>query len=653
MPTKLSPDQDALAVSVIRGLAMDAPLAAKSGHQGTAMALAPLAHVLYSRVMRHSPQDPYWINRDRFILSCGHASILQYALLFLSGYGLEMNDIKQFRQWQSATPGHPEVGHTAGVEVTTGPLGQGFANGVGMAIAEAHLRARFGSSLQDHTTYVVAGDGCLMEGVSHEAASLAGHLQLDHLVCIFDDNKITIDGSTSLSCSDDVSMRFRSYGWHVIEAGDIANDLDALEKVLTSARDHRGAPVLVVLRTHIGYPSPDHTDNHEAHGNPFNAAHVTSTKNLMGIPDEPFWASADLVESYRAHCAARGQDQIHDWHRASTQQQRDDFDRTYSLEPADGWKSLLPQFDGDSKLATRQAFQKILEASIESIPTILSGAADLTGNTGTKIGGASAFSATQPEGTQVYYGIREHAMGSALVGMAMHGGVLPVAGTFFVFADYMRPAIRLAALSQAKCVFVFSHDSVGVGEDGPTHQPVEHLATLRAIPGLQVIRPADQNETRESWVAAVEHDGPTAIILSRQNVPSITDGSAVVRGAGIVHAVDAPTVVLVATGSEVSVALEASRVLAQQNIHAQVVSFPSWDRLEQQPRAFQETVFPAGVPVVSIEAASTFGWARWATASVGIDRFGASAPGSEALDKLGINVTNVVDRVNTMLARGK
>ena len=653
MPTKLTPDQDALAVSVIRGLAMDAPLAAKSGHQGTAMALAPLAHALYSRVMKHSPQDPHWINRDRFILSGGHASILQYALLFLSGYGLEMNDIKQFRQWQSATPGHPEVGHTAGVEVTTGPLGQGFANGVGMAIAEAHLRARYGSTLQEHTTYVVAGDGCLMEGVSHEAASLAGHLQLDHLVCIFDDNKITIDGSTSLSCSDDVSMRFRSYGWHVIEAGDIANDLDALEKVLVSARDHRGAPTLIVLRTHIGYPSPDHTDNHEAHGNPFNASHVTSTKNLMGIPDEPFWASADLVESYRAHCAARGQEHINDWHHASTQQQRDAFERAYSLEPADNWKSLLPQFDSDSKLATRQAFQKVLEAAVESIPTILSGAADLTGNTGTKIGGASAFSATQPEGTQVYYGIREHAMGSALVGMAMHGGVLPVAGTFFVFADYMRPAIRLAALSQAKCIFVFSHDSVGVGEDGPTHQPIEHLATLRAIPGLQVIRPADQNETREAWVAAVEHNGPTAIILSRQNVPSITDGSAVMRGAGIVHAVDSPTVVLVATGSEVSVALESSRVLAQQNIHAQVVSLPSWDRLEQQPQAFQDSLFPVGVPVVSIEAASTFGWSRWATASVGIDRFGASAPGSEALDKLGINVTNLVNTVNSVLSRGK
>lgn len=653
MPTKLTPDQDALAVSVIRGLAMDAPLAAKSGHQGTAMALAPLAHVLYSRVMKHSPQDPHWINRDRFILSGGHASILQYALLFLSGYGLEMNDIKQFRQWQSATPGHPEVGHTAGVEVTTGPLGQGFANGVGMAIAEAHLRARYGSSLQDHTTYVVAGDGCLMEGVSHEAASLAGHLQLDHLVCIFDDNKITIDGSTSLSCSDDVSMRFRSYGWHVIEAGEIADDLDALEKVLVSARDHRGAPTLVVLRTHIGYPSPDHTDNHEAHGNPFNASHVTSTKNLMGIPDEPFWASADLVKSYRAHCAARGQEHINDWHNASTQQQRDVFERAYSLEPADNWTSLLPQFDGDSNLATRQAFQKVLEVSVGSIPTILSGAADLTGNTGTKIGGASAFSASQPEGTQVYYGIREHAMGSALVGMAMHGGVLPVAGTFFVFADYMRPAIRLAALSQAKCIFVFSHDSVGVGEDGPTHQPIEHLATLRAIPGLQVIRPADQNETREAWVAAVEHNGPTAIILSRQNVRSITDGSAVMRGAGIVHAVDSPTVVLVATGSEVSVALESSRVLAQQNIHAQVVSLPSWDRLEQQPQAFQDSLFPVGVPVVSIEAASTFGWSRWATASVGIDRFGASAPGSEALNKLGINVTNLVNTVNFVLARGK
>ena len=652
MPHKLTPDQDALAVSVIRGLAMDAPLAAKSGHQGTAMALAPLAHVLYSRVLKHSPQNSGWKNRDRFILSGGHASILQYALLFLSGYGLEIEDIKQFRQWQSATPGHPEVGHTAGVEVTTGPLGQGFANAVGMAIAESHLQARYGSALQDHTMYVIAGDGCFMEGVSHEAASLAGHLGLDNLVCIFDDNKITIDGSTSLSCSDDVRMRFNSYGWNVIDAGDIANDLDALEKVLISARDHRGAPTLIVLRTHIAYPSPDHTDNHEAHGNPFNASHVTSTKDVMAIPDEPFWAPDDLVNAYRTHCEARGQAFVDEWNQASTPEQHADFERVYSLEPTDGWKSKLPQFDSSSMLATRQAFQKILEASVEALPTVISGAADLTGNTGTKIGGAEAFSAANPAGRQVYYGIREHAMGSALVGMAMHGGVLPVAGTFFVFADYMRPAIRLAALSQAKCIFVFSHDSVGAGEDGPTHQPVEHLSTLRAIPGLQVIRPADQNETREAWIAAVEHDGPTAIILSRQNVPSITDGSAVERGGAIVHDVASPAVVIVATGTEVSVALEASSALAQRNIQARVVSLPSWDRLEKQTPQFKESLFPVGVPVVSVEAASTFGWARWATASVGIDRFGASAPGSLVLDKLGINATHVVDVVSGVLDQG-
>ncbi len=649
----LTPTQDALAVSVIRGIAMDAPLAAKSGHQGTAMALAPLAHVLYSRVMKHSPQNPQWMNRDRFILSGGHASILQYALLFLSGYGLEVEDLRQFRQWKSATPGHPEAGHTAGVEVTTGPLGQGFANAVGMAIAQAHLEARYGSALQSHKMYVIAGDGCLMEGISHEAASLAGHLKLDNLVCIFDDNKITIDGSTSLSCSDDVHMRFRSYGWNVIDAGDISNDLDALEKVLLAGRDYRGRPTLIVLRTHIGYPSPDHTDSHEAHGNPFNASHVTATKKLMGIPDEPFWIPDELLHAYRTHCAVLGSSYVDAWSQASTKDQHGELASVYSLVPTKGWQALLPQFDGSSMLATRQAFQKVLEASVDALPTLMSGAADLTGNTGAKIGGAEPFSAANPSGKQVYYGIREHAMGGAIVGMAMHGGVLPVAGTFFVFADYMRPAIRLAALSGAKCIFVFSHDSVGVGEDGPTHQPVEHLSTLRAIPGLQVIRPADQNETRQAWIAAVEHDGPTAIVLSRQNVPSITDGSAVVNGGAVVHKVESPAVVIVATGSEVSIALECSVVLAQDGISAQVVSLPSWDRLEKQSQEFKDSLFPLGVPVVSVEAASTFGWARWANRSVGIDRFGASAPGSEVLDKLGINVPNVIDVVRSVLKRNK
>ena len=625
---------------------MDAPLAAKSGHQGTAMALAPLAHVLYSRVMKHHPTDAQWADRDRFILSIGHASILQYAMLFLSGYGLEMEDIKAFRQWDSLTPGHPEVGHTVGVEVTTGPLGQGFANAVGMAIAEEHLRARFGAESQDHHTWVIAGDGCLMEGVSHEAASLAGHLQLERLICVFDDNKITIDGSTSLACSDDVPARFRSYGWNVIEAGDIANDCDALEQVLNNAKHHKGAPTLVVLRSHVGYPSPDFTDKHEAHGNPFTKEHVSATKKVMGIPDEPFWAPSDVVSTYRTHCANRCLDTYNTWS-THTSNTRNEFSEMWNSPPTPG---ELPVFGSDSQLATRVAFQQVLDATLPSLPQVLSGSADLTGNTGVKMSGATAFSATSRDGRQVYYGIREHAMGAAIVGMALHGGVVPIGGTFFVFADYMRPAIRLAALSRARCVFVFSHDSVGVGEDGPTHQPVEHLATLRAIPGLQVIRPADQNETAHAWKVALQYDGPTALVLSRQNVPAITDGSAVITGAGVIRKVDSPDLIIVATGSELSVAMGAADVLSGASITAQVVSMPSWDRFASQESSFQNSVFPHGVPVVSVEAATTFGWDRYADAMVGIDRFGASAPGNVVMEQLGINVANVVATAKKALA---
>lgn len=627
---------------------MDAPLAAKSGHQGTAMALAPLAHVLFSRVMKYDPADTTWPDRDRFILSGGHASILQYAALFLAGHGLTMADLKAFRQWDSATPGHPEVGHTKGVEVTTGPLGQGFANAVGMAIAESHLRERFGADVQDHHTWVIAGDGCLMEGVSHEAASLAGHLRLNRLVCVFDDNKITIDGNTSLSCSDDVPARFRSYGWNVIEAGEIGEDLDALEEVLLRAKASEDRPTLIVLRTHIGFPSPDLTDSHEAHGNPFTAAHVTTTKSAMGIPDESFWAPDDVVEAYRRHCAERGSASRSAW--SSRASERPDFMSVWSTTPTRDWTSSLPIFDHSTTLATRQAFQKVLEACTQSLPTLMSGSADLTGNTGVKLSGTAAFAPDQRDGRQVYYGIREHAMGSALVGMALHGGVLPIGGTFFVFADYMRPAIRLAALSGARCVFVFSHDSVGVGEDGPTHQPVEHLASLRSIPGLQVIRPSDPNETREAWIAAVEHNGPTAIILSRQTVASLTDGSAVRAGAGIIVDCESPEAVIIATGSELAVAVGAAQELAQNKRRIRVVSMPSWDRFERQDRATRDAVLPPGVPVVSVEAATTFGWARWATTSVGIDRFGASAPGNVVMDKLGINVSNVVHAVESVLA---
>lgn len=623
---------------------MDAPLAAKSGHQGTAMALAPLAHVLYSRVMRFDPADPAWPDRDRFILSGGHASILQYSMLFLAGMGLELADIKNFRQWASATPGHPEVGHTAGVEVTTGPLGQGFANAVGMAIAEAHLRAVHGEEAVSHHTWVIAGDGCMMEGISHEAASLAGHLGLDRLVCVFDDNKITIDGAVDLACSDDVQMRFRSYGWNVIDAGDPGDDLDAIERVLLQARAHRGKPTLVVLRTHIGAPSPDLTDNHEAHGNPFTAAHVTATKAAMGIPDEPFWAPDSLVSAYRAHCASRGADAQASWRAAAGTKAQVVTQSVTSPAPA-GWDASLPVFGEDAGLATRQAFQKVLEACRDSLPAVVSGAADLTGNTGAKLDGKNPFTAASPGGRQVYFGIREHAMGAALVGMALHGGVIPVGGTFFVFADYMRPSIRLAALSGARCVFVFSHDSVGVGEDGPTHQPVEHLASLRAIPGLRVVRPADPNETAEAWRQAVAHDGPTALILSRQTVTASTDGSAVARGAKAILSVDSPAAVIVATGSEVGLALDAARDLAASGTNVNVVSMPSWEVFEEQDAQWRGQVLPHGVPVVSVEAGSTFGWSRWADASVGIDRFGASAPGAVVMDKLGVNKDAVVAAV--------
>ena len=639
MPSNLTPEQDSLAISVIRGLAMDAPLAANSGHQGTAMSLAPLAHVLYSRVMNHDPLSSQWMNRDRFILSNGHASILQYSMLFLSGYGLTLSDLQNFRQWGSATPGHPEVGHTAGVEVTTGPLGQGFANAVGMAIAESHLREVHGPSVVDHHTYVVAGDGCLMEGLSHEAASLAGHLKLDHLVCIFDDNKITIDGSLDLTCSDDVAARFGSYGWNVIEAGEIANDCDALEKVLLQAKNHVGAPTLIVLRTHIGFPSPEMTDKHEAHGNPFNAELTASAKSVMGIPNEPFFAPTDLVDAYRAHVAARGAVARQEWEKSSGGN-ISWFASAQSPDSASIAKAL-PVFDESTKLATRQAFQKVLEATGPVMPYVLSGAADLTGNTGSKLSGTVAFSSSHREGKQIYYGIREHAMGAAMVGMALHGGVLPVGGTFFVFADYMRPSIRLAALSKARCVFVFSHDSVGVGEDGPTHQPVEHLASLRAIPGLQVIRPTDANETSQAWLIAATHDGPTAIILSRQTVPAITDGSAVAPGAGLLRSVATPQVVIIGTGSETSVALEASDILAKEGIQANVVSMPSWDRFARLPVSEQERILPKHVPRISVEAASTFGWARYATHSVGIDTFGASAPGNVVMEKYGITAENV------------
>ena len=648
MPLSAELDHDA--VNLIRGFAMDAPLRANSGHQGTAMALAPLAHVLFSRVMNFDPADPDWPDRDRFILSAGHASILQYSMLYLTGVGLELDDIEAFRQWGSATPGHPEAGHTAGVEVTTGPLGQGVANAVGMALAERILSEKFGPAAVDHHTFVIAGDGCLMEGVSHEAASLAGHLQLSKLICIYDDNHITIDGATELAFSDDTPARFRAYGWDVVELGEIANDMDALEAALLAAKESP-RPSLLVLRSHIGYPSPDHTDDHEAHGLAFDADDVSRTKAVMGIPDEPFWAPAEVVETYRKHAAARGAEARSAWAaRAAETLSSAEWIACWNRTGVAGWSDGLPTYERGTEVATRKAVNAAFNATVDKLPGLVSGAADLTGNTGTKLNGQTLNSVDDPGGRQIAYGVREHGMGAALVGMALHGGLIPVGGTFFVFLDYMRPPVRLAALSGAKVCFVWTHDSVGVGEDGPTHQPVEQLATLRAIPGMHVIRPADGNETVAAWVDAVQHDGPTALVLSRQDIEVVTDGSAVRRGAGIVCDHEEPDVILVASGSEVAVCVHAAEVLDDSGIGTRVVSMPSWDRFDEQDDDFYDSLLPADVPVLAVEAGVAMGWHKYADDVVSIERFGASAPGNVVLEKLGIDVGNIVDRATDLIA---
>ncbi len=650
---------DQLGINVIRGLSLDGPHAANSGHQGTAMALAPLAHTLFTRVLRYDAADTTWPDRDRLILSAGHASILLYSMLYLTNSGspdqpaLELDDLEAFRQFDSATPGHPEAGHTAGVEVTTGPLGQGFANGVGMAIAERNLRARFGSDVTDHFTFVIAGDGCLSEGISHEAASLAGHLGLGRLVVIYDDNHITIDGPTEMALDDNPSKRFEAYNWHVIEAGEIGEDVDALEQVLNEAKAETDRPTLIRLRTHIGTPSPSLTDDHAAHGLAFGAAEISEVKAVMGIPDEPFWVPDEVIESYRKAGLAGSSAHAHwqDRYGELSDELKAEWDAAWSVTGLDGWEDALPEFERGTKMATRKASQKVLDALVPLVPGLIGGSADLTGNTGTVLTGQTTQSAADPAGRQIYFGVREHAMGAALVGMAKHGGLLPLGGTFLVFSDYMRPAVRLAALSGAQCVFVWTHDSLGVGEDGPTHQPVEQLMSLRAIPGLQVIRPADAVETAGAWQLALDTDGPTAIILSRQDLPVLDYSSidGVAQGAYLVADHEAPEVTLVGTGSEVSLCLEAAAALDEQGIGARVVSMPCWNAYEALSIDEQDDIISPDYPSISVEAGVTLGWERHADLAVGIDRFGASAPGSVALANLGMNVENIVGAVNELL----
>ena len=653
-----------LGINVVRGLAMDAPEQANSGHSGTAMALAPLAHVLWTRIMRYDPHQPDWPDRDRFVLSNGHACILQYAFLHLTGYDLSLEDIRQFRQWGSKTPGHPEHRHTAGIEVTTGPLGQGVADAVGLALAERVVRARFGPDVCDHRTYVIAGDGCFMEGISHEAASLAGHLGLGRLLMFYDDNHITIDGPTELAYDDNPVERFEAYGWRVRNLGEMANDVDGLEAAIREVLELPGdgpeaRPTLLVLRSHIGWPSPKLTDTAAAHGSPFGADEIRVTKKILGLPpDETFWVP-DEVRAFYGKEVARGAADRAAWEErfAAWDGDRAAWEAAQSGRGIDGWDKELPTFEAGTNLATRHAINQCINATAAGLPGLVAGSADLTGNNGVLVKGADMQSRHDPGGVQLHYGIREHGMGGVMTGMALHGGVLPLGGTFYVFTDYMRPAVRLAALSQAHVIYSWTHDSIGLGQDGPTHQPIEHMASLRAMPGLDLVRPADANETAEAWRAAVGADGPVGLVLTRQDVP-VLPGTAerapegLRRGGYVLADGDGPPrIVLLGTGSEVQLCLGAAETLAGEGVPARVVSLPCWEWFEEQGEDYRASVLPPGVPVLSVEAASTFGWDRYADDAIGIDHFGASAPGEVNMEKFGFTTAHVVERARALLAR--
>ncbi len=657
-------DLDQLGVNVIRGLAMDAPQRANSGHPGTAMALAPLAHVLWTRVLRHDPSEPTWPDRDRFVLSCGHACILLYSMLFLTGYGLTLDDLKAFRQWGSRTPGHPEVNQSLGIEVTTGPLGQGFANGVGMAIAERFVRSRFGPEACDHHIFSICSDGDLEEGISHEAASLAGHLGLGRLVYVYDDNHISIDGPTEMAYSDDKAERFRAYHWDVQDLGEAANDLDTLEAALRRAMAEEDRPSLIIVRSHIGWPAPHATDTKEAHGSPLGEEEVRATKEILGLPpDQEFFVPDEVLAMYR-ECIPRGQALRRDWEARQTLsgEAKEEWEAALAGRALEGWDRKLPAFEAGESLATRRSLKTCLNSTGDVIPGLMSGGADLTFNTGTDLEGSELQSAEHPGGRQMAYGVREHAMGGIMNGMALHGGVLPVGGTFFNFSDYMRASVRLAALSEAKVIYAWTHDSIGLGQDGPTHQPVEQLAAMRAMPQLRVIRPADANECAQAWRVAVEAtSGPTALILTRQGVPVLSEcaeraaeglprGAYVLASYGEGVAEDGPDLVLIGTGSEVHLCLEAARTLAGEGVRTQVVSMPSWELFAEQDGAYRASVLPSGVPRLAVEAGSSFGWERWADATVTLDRFGASAPGGVVMEKLGFTAENVARRARDLLA---
>ena len=656
---------DRTCIDTIRFLAVDAVEKARSGHPGMPLGAAPMAYVLWDRVLRHNPGDPLWFDRDRFVLSAGHGSMLLYALLHLYGYGLSLEEIVNFRQWGSRTPGHPEFGHTPAVEATTGPLGQGFAMGIGMAMAEAHLAARFNitdeAPVVDHYVFGIVSDGDLMEGLTNEAASLAGTLKLGKIVYLYDDNHITIDGSTSLAFTEDVGKRFEALGWHV-ESVEDGNDIDAIEEEIRAAQDDP-RPSLIRVRTHIGYGSP-REDSEKAHGEPLGVDNARATKTKLGWPLQPLF---HIPEDAQKHCRARaehGAKLQRDWsarvyeYGSDHRRRAEEFKAMRDGKFKRGWDKNLVTFD--KPIATRAASGKTINALAERIPTLIGGSADLTGSNNTRIESSGMFKHRAYHERNIHFGVREHAMGAILNGMALHGGVVPFGGTFLIFSDYMRPAIRLSALMGVPSTFVFTHDSIGLGEDGPTHQPVEQLASLRAIPGLTVFRPADANETAAAWTTALGLTGPRAFALSRQALPILEIGADVMRkgvakGAYVVAHADGkkkPDVVLIATGSEVHLALEARGALAYRGIAARVVSMPSWELFRAQSPRYRNSVLPKSARKVAIEAGVTLGWREWVGDKggvIGLDRFGASAPGPVVMEKLGFNVENVVKTVLEIL----
>ena len=662
-------DIEQRSIDTIRTLAMDAVQQANAGHPGTAMALAPLAYLLYTEVMEHNPANPQWPDRDRFILSAGHACILQYATLHLAGYNLSLEELRRFRQWDSLTPGHPEVHHTAGIEATTGPLGQGFANGVGFAIAERFLAERYNrpyDEIVDHRVYCICSDGDLMEGVSNEAASIAGTLGLGKLVYFYDDNHITIDGTTSISFTEDRGARLAAQGWHVQYVAD-ANDLGALRKAIAAAQQETGRPSLVVVRSHIGYGAPHAVDTAKAHGTPLGEEEVRATKVALGWdPDKTFFVPDEVRE--HMNVVERGIALEETWQKkasawaAKYPALKEDWDQVHTGKPRPGWVEALPEFAPGEALATRDVGAKVMEAFKRYTPTMIGGAADLVESTKTEFKGGGVFSATHA-GRNIAFGIREHAMGAIVNGISLHNGMLkPYGSTFLIFSDYMRPSVRLSALAKLQVVWAWTHDSVALGEDGPTHQPVEHYAALRAIPNFWFVRPADATETVGAWKVALEReDGPVGLALSRQKLPTLeqTRREGVARGAYVLwdseEANGSPDMILMASGSEVAVTLEAAQALDEQGIHGRVVSMPCWELFESQPADYRDEVLPPDVKVrISVEAGVALGWKKWVGDegdSISIEHFGASAPGNVVLEKFGYTVDNIVARSLALHAR--